>query len=339
MLLPPYVVRDVTLEISASVGVTIAPLHGDDAHTLLKRADIAMYSAKREPLGVDVYDADTDENTVQRLALVGALREAIDKEELQVYYQPKVRLADEKVVGAEALVRWIHAEHGFMSPEVFVAIAERTGLIGPLTRLVARKAMAQCKAWNDDGHDLSVAINVSAVSLLDTATPDLINEWIDEAGILPERVTIEITETTVMEPARSIAAIERLAALGVKLSIDDFGTGYSSLSYLQKLPVHEVKVDRSFVMTMGANESDAAIVKSIIELAHNLNLRVCAEGIEDRISWDLLARQGCDIAQGYYMSRPIPADAFSEWLAAWEPKRIEPIANVERAVTSLGQWR
>ena len=339
VLTPPYSVRDVTLEVGGSVGITIAPLHGDDAHTLMKRADIAMYSAKREPNGVQVYDAESDENTVQKLALVSALREAIENEELQVYYQPKVRLADESVMGAEALVRWFHPEHGFMSPEVFVAIAERTGLIGPLTRLVARKAMAQCKEWNDHGHDLSVAVNLSAVSLLDATMPDLIGEWLLESGLKPANLTIEITETTVMDPDRSIAAIERLAALGIKLSIDDFGTGYSSLSYLQKLPVHEVKVDRSFVMTMGASESDAAIVKSIIDLAHNLKLRVCAEGVEDRVSWDRLASQGCDIAQGYYMSRPIPADAFSEWLATWEPKRIEPIANVERAVSAIGQWR
>ncbi len=339
VLMPPYSVRDVTLEIGGSIGITIAPLHGEDAHTLMKRADIAMYSAKREPNGVQVYDAESDENTVQKLALVGALREAIDNEELQVYYQPKVRLADESVMGAEALVRWFHPEHGFMSPEVFVAIAERTGLIGSLTRLVARKAMAQCKEWNDNGHDLSVAVNLSAVSLLDANTPDLIGEWLLESGLNPANLTIEITETTVMDPDRSVAAIERLAGLGIKLSIDDFGTGYSSLSYLQKLPVHEVKVDRSFVMTMGANESDAAIVKSIIDLAHNLKLRVCAEGVEDRVSWDRLASQGCDIAQGYYMSRPIPADAFSEWLATWEPKRVEPIANVERAVSAIGQWR
>ncbi len=339
VLLPPYVVRDVTLEVVASIGITIAPLHGDDANTLMKRADIAMYSAKREPSGVQVYDAETDENTVQRLALVGALREAIENDELQVYYQPKVRVCDEAVVGAEALVRWFHPEHGFMSPEVFVAIAERTGLIGGLTRLVARRAMAQCKEWNDRGHDLCVAVNLSAVSLLDSQTPDLIGEWLAESGLNPANLTIEITETTVMEPARSVAAIERLAALGLKLSIDDFGTGYSSLSYLQKLPVHEIKIDRSFVMTMAVNESDAAIVKSIVDLAHNLNLQVVAEGVEDRVSWDRLANLGCDIAQGYFMSRPIPADAFSEWLGTWEPKRIAPIANVVRAVSAIGQWR
>ncbi len=339
VLLPPFSVRGVALEVAGSIGVTVAPQHGEDAHTLLKRADIAMYSAKREPSGVDVYDAENDENTVTRLALVGALREAIDNADLRVYYQPKVRLADEVVVGAEALVRWIHPEHGFMSPDAFVAIAERTGLIGGLTRLVARAAIMQCKEWSDAGYDLSIAVNLSAVSLLDASTPDLFGELLEESGLDPRKLTLEITETTIMEPARSIAAIERLAGLGVQLSIDDFGTGYSSLTHLQRLPVQEIKVDRSFVMTMGANESDAAIVKSIVDLGHNLGLRVVAEGVEDRVSWDLLARQGCDIAQGYYMSRAIPADAFNDWLRTWEPKRIEPLAALERAVTSLGQWR
>jgi diguanylate cyclase (GGDEF)-like protein len=339
VLLPPFSVRGVALEVSGSIGITVAPLHGEDAHTLLKRADIAMYSAKREPSGIDVYDADSDENTVTRLALVGALREAIDHAQLQVYYQPKVRLADEHVVGAEALVRWFHPEHGFMSPDVFVAIAERTGLIGPLTRYVARAAIAQCKEWNDAGYDLSIAVNLSAVSLLDASAPDLFGELLGEFGLDPAKLTLEITETTIMEPARSMAAIERLAALGLQLSIDDFGTGYSSLSHLQRLPVQEIKVDRSFVMTMGANESDAAIVKSIVDLGHNLGLRVVAEGVEDRVSWDRLARQRCDIAQGYFMSRPIPAEAFNEWLHDWEPRRIDPIASVERAVTSIGRWR
>ncbi len=274
-----------------------------------------------------------------RLALVGALREAIDHEQLQVYYQPKVRLSDERVLGAEALVRWFHPEHGFMSPDVFVAIAERTGLISSLTRFVARTAIAQCKEWDENGYDLSIAVNLSAVSLLDMSTPELFADLLAEYELDPAKLVLEITETTIMEPARSMAAIERLAALGVQLSIDDFGTGYSSLSHLQRLPVQEIKVDRSFVMTMGANESDAAIVKSIVELGHNLGLRVVAEGVEDRVSWDLLARQGCDVAQGYFMSRPIPADAFSEWLHGWEPKRVESAAHVERAVTSIGRWR
>ncbi len=339
VLVPPFALRGVALEISGSIGITVAPQHGTDAHTLLKRADIAMYSAKREPGGIDVYDADSDENTVTRLALVGALREAIEHEQLQVYYQPKVRLSDERVVGAEALVRWFHPEHGFMSPDVFIAIAERTGLIGSLTRFVAREAIAQCKEWNDNGYELSIAVNLSAVSLLDMTTPDLFAELLDELQLDPSRLVLEITETTIMEPARSMAAIERLAALGVQLSIDDFGTGYSSLSHLQRLPVQEIKVDRSFVMTMGANESDAAIVKSIVDLGHNLGLRVVAEGVEDRVSWDLLARQRCDIAEGYFMSRPIPADAFNEWLHGWEPRRIEPITRMERAVTSIGRWR
>ena len=182
-------------------------------------------------------------------------------------------------------------------------------------------------------------MNVSVHSLVDVDFPDTISRLLTEAGLEPEHVTLEITESTILDPKRTTDALGRLAALGVKLSVDDFGTGYSSLAYLQRLPVHEVKVDRSFVMTMGTNEGDAAIVKSIIELGHNLGLRVVAEGVEDRVAWDRLARQGCDIAQGYFMSKPIPAEAFTRWLREWEPQRVQPVAAVERAVTAIASWR
>ena len=338
VLAPPVHVGDVALEIAASVGIALAPRHGDDAHALLRRADIAMYAAKREQ-GVQVYDAASDEHSVQRLALVSALREAIDRDDLLVYFQPKVRVADEQVIGAEALVRWQHPTHGMLSPDVFISIAERTALIGSLTQLVARRAFAQCAEWRALGFDLSIAVNVSVQSLVDVDFPDTITRLLAEAGLQPEHVTLEITESTILDPKRTTDALSRLAALGVKLSVDDFGTGYSSLTYLQRLPVHEVKVDRSFVMTMGTNESDAAIVKSIIDLGHNLGLRVVAEGVEDRVAWDRLARQGCDIAQGYFMSKPIPAEAFTRWLREWEPQRVQPVAAVERAVTAIAAWR
>jgi diguanylate cyclase (GGDEF)-like protein len=338
VLAPPVHVGDVSLEIAASVGIALAPMHGDDAHALLRRADIAMYAAKREH-GVQVYDAASDEHSVQRLALVSALREAIENDDLLVYFQPKVRVSDERVVGAEALVRWQHPTHGMLSPDVFIAIAERTGLIGGLTQVVARRAFRQCAEWRSMGFDLSIAVNVSVHSLLDVEFPDTISHLLAETKLEPEAVTLEITESTILDPKRTTDALARLAALGVKLSVDDFGTGYSSLTYLQRLPVHEVKVDRSFVMTMGTNESDAAIVKSIIDLGHNLGLRVVAEGVEDRVAWDRLARQGCDIAQGYFMSKPIPAEAFTQWLQEWEPQRVQPVVAVERAVTAIASWR
>lgn len=339
VLTPPFHVRGVALEMSASVGIALAPMHGNDAHSLLKRADIAMYAAKREPNGVQVYDAASDENSVQRLALVGALREAIDKDELLVYFQPKVRIADEQVIGAEALVRWQHPQHGMLSPDVFIGIAERTGLIGALTTVVARRAINQCSEWRRRGFDLSIAVNISVHSLLDADFPEQIASLLDDGGLAAEHLTLEITESVILDPKRTLDALHRLASLGVRLSVDDFGTGYSSLTYLQRLPVHEVKVDRSFVMTMGTSESDAAIVKSIIDLGHNLGLRVVAEGVEDRVAWDRLARQGCDVAQGYFMSKPIPAEAFTSWLQEWEPQRIQPVAEVERAVTALTSWR
>ncbi len=339
VLLPPVHVRDVALEIAVSVGIALAPAQGDDAHTLLRRADVAMYAAKRESGGIEIYDAASDDHSVQRLALVGALREAIDNDDLLVYFQPKVRIADEQVVGAEALVRWQHPDHGMLSPDVFISIAERTGLIGGLTQLVARRAMTQCAEWRRLGFDLSIAVNVAVQSLLDVDFPDTVACLLGETGLAAEHLTLEITESTIMDPKRTVTALEGLAALGVRLSVDDFGTGYSSLTYLQRLPVHEIKVDRSFVMTMGTNESDASIVKSIVDLGHNLGLRVVAEGVEDRVAWDRLARQGCDVAQGYFMSKPIPAEAFTRWLREWEPQRVQPVAAVERAVTALGSWR
>jgi EAL domain-containing protein (putative c-di-GMP-specific phosphodiesterase class I) len=212
-----------------------------------------------------------------------------------------------------------------LPPDDFISIAERTGLIGSLTQFVVRRAISQCRAWHARGWDLSIAVNLSVVGLIDLDLPETIDGMLRVAGLDPAYLTMEITESSIMDAGRTVAAIDRLALLGVRLSIDDFGTGYSSLSYLQKLPVHEVKVDKSFVMSMSTNEGDAAIVKSIVDLAHNLDLKVVAEGVEDRGSWQRLERMGCDIAQGYYLSRPIPADAFDEWLAAWPDRRNELI--------------
>jgi EAL domain-containing protein (putative c-di-GMP-specific phosphodiesterase class I) len=291
----------------------------------MKRADIAMYEAKGGGQGVGVYEVENDDLSVRRLELAGALRRAIDDGELMVYYQPKARLSDGVIIGAEALVRWQHPEYGMLPPDDFISIAERSGLIGSLTHFVVRRAISQCRAWHAKGWDLSVAVNLSVVGLIDFDLPEAIDGMLRVAGLDPSYLTMEITESSIMDTGRTLAAIDRLARLGVQLSIDDFGTGYSSLSYLQKLPVHEVKVDKSFVMSMSSNESDAAIVKSIVDLAHNLDLKVVAEGVEDRESWQRLERLGCDIAQGYYMSRPVPPDAFDEWLAAWPERRIELI--------------
>jgi EAL domain-containing protein (putative c-di-GMP-specific phosphodiesterase class I) len=312
------------LEVAGSIGIALAPQHGTDAATLMKRADIAMYEAKQST-GVGVYEAESDDLSVRRLELAGALRRAIDDGELMVYYQPKARLSDGAIIGAEALVRWQHPEYGMLPPDDFISIAERTGLIGALTNFVLRRAISQCRSWHARGWDLSVAVNLSVVGLIDLDLPESIDGMLRVAGLDPKYLTLEITESSIMDSGRTVAAIDRLARLGPRLSIDDFGTGYSSLSYLQKLPVHEVKVDKSFTMSMSASESDAAIVKSIVDLAHNLSLKVVAEGVEDRGSWQRLERMGCDIAQGYYLSRPIPPEQFDEWVMAWPERRNELI--------------
>jgi diguanylate cyclase (GGDEF)-like protein len=323
-LAAPLPVAGMALEVGGSIGIAMAPAHGTDAATLMKRADISMYEAKRGS-GVGVYESESDDFSVRRLELAGALRRAIDDGELMVYYQPKARLSDGAIIGAEALVRWQHPEYGMLPPDDFISIAERTGLIGSLTHFVVRRAIAQCRSWHARGWDLNIAVNLSVVGLIDLDLPEAIDGMMRVAGLDPSYLTMEITESSIMDTGRTVAAIDRLSRLGVRLSIDDFGTGYSSLSYLQKLPVHEVKVDKSFVMSMSANESDAAIVKSIVDLAHNLDLKVVAEGVEDRGSWQRLERMGCDIAQGYYLSRPIPPEAFDEWLAAWPERRNELI--------------
>jgi diguanylate cyclase (GGDEF)-like protein len=320
----PLPVAGMALEVAGSIGIAVAPQHGNDAATLMKRADISMYEAK-QGTGVGVYEAESDDLSVRRLELAGALRRAIDDGELMVYYQPKARLSDGAIIGAEALVRWQHPEYGMLPPDDFISIAERTGLIGALTNFVLRRAISQCRSWHARGWDLSVAVNLSVVGLIDLDLPESIDGMLRVAGLDPKYLTLEITESSIMDTGRTVAAIDRLARLGPRLSIDDFGTGYSSLSYLQKLPVHEVKVDKSFTMSMSANESDAAIVKSIVDLAHNLDLKVVAEGVEDRGSWQRLERMGCDIAQGYYLSRPIPPEAFDEWLTAWPERRNELI--------------
>jgi diguanylate cyclase len=231
-----------------------------------------------------------------------------------VYYQPKARLSDGEIIGVEALARWRHVEHGMIPPDEFVAIAERTGLIGPLTGFVLRTAVEQCAQWHRAGYELSVAVNLSVLNLLDLDLPVYIGRLLALSRVDPRWLTLEITESTIMDTRRGVDALERLAGMGIRLAIDDFGTGYSSLSYLQQLPMHELKVDQSFVMGIGADRNNAAIVRTIVDLGHNLDLQVVAEGVEDQVCWDALRAMGCDTAQGYALSRPIPAATLEEWL-------------------------
>jgi diguanylate cyclase (GGDEF)-like protein len=309
-------VRDFPLEITLSIGVATFPEHGEDADTVLRHADVAMYQAKETRAGTAVYDPEQDLNDEARLVLAGELRRAIANEELVLHFQPKAELESGRIVGVEALVRWQHPERGFIPPNEFVPIAERTGLIKQLSRFVIAAALRQCGEWRASGLDLHVAVNLTIPDLLDLELPDLIEALLEETGVRPDQLELEITETTILaDPFRVRQVLARLNEMGLRLAIDDFGTGYSSLAYLRRLPVHTIKVDRSFVMDMCENASDATIVRSTIDLGRNLGLEVVAEGVETQEAWDALRALGCTLAQGYLISRPLPAEELAELLA------------------------
>lgn len=315
MLGAPIDLEDRAFEVSASIGIAVFPDHGDDSATLLRRADVAMYAAKRAGTGAAVYSPDQDQNSPDRVALVGALRRAIEQDELALHFQPKLDLRSGRVVGAEALVRWQHAQRGLVAPDEFIGTAEETGLIRPLSLWVLDAALRQCRAWHQAGHSLSVSVNLSVRNLHDEDLADVVSERLAAWGVRPEALVIEITETTLMaDPDRALRIIRRLHNLGVRIAIDDFGTGFSSLSYLNRLPVSELKIDQSFVRHMVSARNEATIVRSTIGLAHELGLLVVAEGIEDRATLELLADLGCDVGQGYFVSRPQPASDFTAWL-------------------------
>ncbi len=311
----PARVEDVRLEVGGSIGIALAPLHGREVGGLLKAADVAMYAAKTGRRGVEVYRRDLDGNDPARLLLATQLREGLAGDELKVFAQPLAHLVDGTVAGVELLVRWQHPDHGLMMPDTFIPIAEKTGLLRPLTTTVLGEGVAACARWLAEGRRLSVSVNLSPRSLLD---PDLVP---DVAALLrlhsvpAELLILEITESGVIsELADTMSVLLKLRELGVQLSVDDFGTGYSSLSYLSRLPVNEVKIDRSFVAAMDDDPQAVAIVQSVVDLGQNLGLRVVAEGVESAGSWDLLASMGCDVAQGYLMARPMPLEAISTWM-------------------------
>jgi predicted signal transduction protein with EAL and GGDEF domain len=318
-LAAPLVLQGVLLDIRASIGVAVHPDHGDDVTTLLQHAEIAMYVAKDTRTALQVYDPSTDDHSTERLALVGELRHALDRGEIVVHYQPKASMFDGRVRSVEALVRWQHPERGLIGPFEFVHLAEHTGLIHPLTHHVLRTALEQCREWRDRGVDLSVAVNLSVRDLVDLDLPGAIAAELDRCGLEPRSFGIEITETMlVLDPNRTIEVLARLHEMGVHISLDDFGTGYSSLSYLQRLPVDELKIDRTFIHDLAGSETDSSIVEATVALARSLGLTTVAEGVECAATWEQLVRLGCDVAQGYYISRPLPADELEAWLAGAE---------------------
>ena len=305
----PLPVEQLELEVTASMGIVLCPDHGSDPEPLLQRADVAMYQAKKGHTGMEVYAPERDQYSPRRLALVGALRSAIDQRDLTLLYQPKVELRSGRIVAAEALLRWHHPVHGQIPPDEFIPIAESTALIQPLGQLVLETALDQARCWQEAGSPLSLAVNLSVRNLLEPNLADRVAALIAKAGVPPATLTLEITESGVMtDPEAAIAMLRGLRHVGVRLSVDDFGTGYSSLSYLKRLPVDEVKLDRSFVLNMTGDVNDAAIDRSTIELAHNLGLQLVAEGVEDQETHELLTALGCDLAQGYHLARPMPAD-------------------------------
>jgi len=311
----PFVIEGVPIAVESSVGAVIAPDHGTDADLLLQHADVAMYQAKQTGTGFMLYDPARDPHSPRRLALMAELRQAIEHEQLLLYYQPKIELASGKMIGAEALVRWQHPKHGLVPPDQFISSAENTGLIKPLTSWVLATGLRQYTACLSHGSALRLAVNLSVRSLHDLRFPNLISDLLHSTGIPPERLILEVTESAIMvDLQRSVETLTVLNHMGVMISIDDFGTGFSSLNYIKKLPVHEIKIDKSFVIDMMTDENDFTIVRSIIDLGHNLGLKVVAEGVENRAIMDSLTDLGCDHCQGYYISRPLPYEQFKAWL-------------------------
>ncbi|MBA2287709.1 MAG: EAL domain-containing protein [Ktedonobacteraceae bacterium] len=312
----PFLIEEHALDIGGSIGVALTPQHGCDATTLLRCADVAMYAAKRSQSGHVLYTSGIDHYTPQKLALVGALRQAIASNELVLHYQPKIALAQGRMVGVEALVRWHHPVHGLIPPDEFIPLAERTGLIAPLTRWVLEHAIRQCRDWEQAGLSLQVAVNLSTRTLYDPQLLSLVTDLLQAAGVAPGQLMLEITEGTLMDdPERVRAVLTRLRDIGVQIAIDDFGTGYSSLGYLKGLPIDEIKIDKTFVLGLGldAEAADVAIVQAVVAMARPLGCVVVAEGVESEETGQVLQELGCDLAQGYYFSRPLPATALEKW--------------------------
>jgi diguanylate cyclase (GGDEF)-like protein len=311
----PIAVEGLALDVAGSIGIAMYPAQAHDAESLMRRADVAMYAAKETQAGYEIYHEELDRNSPHRLTLVSQVRAGIEGREFVLHYQPKVRLRDGRVAGAEALVRWEHPDLGLLMPDEFIPLVEKTVLLRPLTHYVVRLAFEHWAEWAAQGVELPIAVNLSPRSLLDLQLPVFIRDELLARDIPAEFLRMELTEGSLMaDSARSSGVLTDLARAGVSISIDDFGTGYSSLSYLRRLPIDEIKIDRSFVMNMKRDANDFMIVRATVELGQNLGLRVVAEGVEDLETFDKLAEFGCDEAQGFYIGRPMPVEEFTRWL-------------------------
>lgn len=303
------------VDVRASIGIAVYPDHGKESATLLRRADIAMYAAKRKNLGVAMWDDRYDQHSSERLSLMTDLRQAVENDELQLLYQPKIPLGSAHENYVEALVRWRHPTRGVVPPLEFIPFAEHTGYIRAITQWVLAHAAAQCAAWRADGLAMNVSINISARDLTDTELPERFAATLAQSFCAARWFTFEITESAILDdPSHAIENLKHLRALGSRIAIDDYGTGYSSLAYLRHLPVHELKIDKTFVLGMARDRGDAVIVRSTIDLAHNMGLAVVAEGVEDEATFEQLRALGCDMAQGYWLSRPLGATELAAWM-------------------------
>ena len=319
----PFIVQGLTLDVGASIGVAFFPAHGRDVDTLIQRADVAMYLAKTAQTHCEIYAVEKDNYSPSRLALVGELRNAIEHDEFIVHYQPKVDLQTGAVEGVEALLRWEHPLRDLIPPDEFIPLAEHTGLIEALTTFVLNESLRQVAAWRDDGLELKVAVNLSTRSLLNADFPEEVSRALKKWHVPPSSLQLEITEHTILtDPAKAAGILSTLSQMGVELSIDDFGTGYSSFVQLRRLPLTELKIDKSFVMNMQVDDNDAVIVRSLIELGRNLGLQVVAEGVESEHVSAALTDLGCHYAQGFFTSRPMPPDEVVRWMNLMVGPRI-----------------
>jgi predicted signal transduction protein with EAL and GGDEF domain len=331
-------IEGISVSVRASVGIARFPDDATDARELARRADVAMYEAKRTRLPVALYESERDEHSRERLALAADLRAAFERQELWLAYQPQVDIASGVIDGAEALIRWNHPSHGAVPPPELLGVAERVGLMPRLTEWVLEHAVAQAAAWRRRGIVVRVAVNVSAITLVDENLPQQIGGVLARHNLTPESLVIEVTEDAVMrDPRRSIAILERVKALGVAIAFDDFGTGHSSLEQLRRLPAEELKLDRSFVQPMAQDAADAAVVRSVVDLGRALGLRVVAEGVESPEIFQALQAMGCDIAQGFGIARPMPPAQFERFVC-------EPSEGARRVVPEIHaagrpQWR
>lgn len=326
----PLSLHEQTVDLGAGIGIAGYPAHGGSSDMLLSRAEVAMYIAKRKGSGLQIYDPAFDQSSQESLSLLSELRRALERDEFMLYLQPKLDLGTGEVVGGEALVRWIHPEKGFIGPDNFIPFAETTGFVRMLTTWMMERVAQLSAQLRARGLNLKFSVNLSTRDLLDQELPATFGAILQRHRLPPSALCLEITESAIMDdPARAQNTLERLSGMGFALSIDDFGTGYSSLAYLKRLPVDELKIDKSFVMKMAQDQDDAKIVRSTIDLGHNLGLRVVAEGVESEAVWFLLRMMGCDQGQGYFMGKPMPVERFLEWLQQWRaPAVIDQSENV-----------